>query len=92
MILSLDASTARGSVALVSGTRVIREIFVDAPRGRGGALFAAIESLLGKAAEIKRAVVGIGPGSYNGIRSAIAVAWGISTSREFRPGSLRCLD
>ena len=26
-------------------------------------------------------IVGIGPGSYNGIRSAIAVAWGISTSR-----------
>jgi tRNA A37 threonylcarbamoyladenosine modification protein TsaB len=26
-------------------------------------------------------VVGIGPGSYNGIRSAIAVAWGIATAR-----------
>lgn len=81
MILSLDASTSRGSVALVSGQRVIREIFVDVPRGRGGGLFSALESLLGETADIKRVIVGIGPGSYNGIRSAIAVAWGISTAR-----------
>ena len=81
MILSLDASTSRGSVALVSGERVIREIFIDTPRGRGGALFSALENILGEAADIKRVIVGIGPGSYNGIRSAIAVAWGISTSR-----------
>ena len=30
---------------------------------------------------ISRVIVGIGPGSYNGIRSAIAVAWGIATAR-----------
>jgi tRNA threonylcarbamoyladenosine biosynthesis protein TsaB len=82
VILSLDASTTHGSVALVSGQRVIREIFVDVPRGRGGALFSALESLLGETGgDIKRVIVGIGPGSYNGIRSAIAVAWGISTAR-----------
>ena len=38
-------------------------------------------SILGETADIKRVIVGIGPGSYNGIRSAIAVAWGISTAR-----------
>jgi len=81
VILSLDASTPRGSVALVSGEQLIREVFVDTPRGRGGALFSALENILGEAADIKRVIVGIGPGSYNGIRSAIAVAWGISTSR-----------
>ena len=27
-------------------------------------------------------IVGVGPGSYNGIRSAIAVAWGIATARK----------
>ena len=69
-------------MALVSGQRVIREVFVDAPRGRGGALFSALESILGETAGISRVIVGIGPGSYNGIRSAIAVAWGISTARE----------
>ena len=81
MIVSLDASTTRGSVALVSGQRVIEEVFVDAPRGRGGALFSALENILLGTAAITRVIVGIGPGSYNGIRSAIAVAWGISTAR-----------
>jgi tRNA threonylcarbamoyl adenosine modification protein YeaZ len=82
VILSLDASTTRGSVALVSDQRVIQEVFVDVPRGRGGALFSALEKILGEAAGIRRVIVGIGPGSYNGIRSAIAVAWGISSARE----------
>jgi tRNA threonylcarbamoyladenosine biosynthesis protein TsaB len=82
VILSLDASTTRGSVALVSDQRVVHEVFVDVPRGRGGALFSALEKILGETTGIKRVIVGIGPGSYNGIRSAIAVAWGISSARE----------
>ena len=81
MILALDASTPRGSVALISDRQIIREIFVDVPRGRGGALFSALESVLGGTPGISRVIVGIGPGSYNGIRSAIAVAWGIATAR-----------
>ena len=81
MILSLDASTTRGSVALVSDHELSREIFIDSPRGRGGALFSALEKIIGEAADIERVIVGVGPGSYNGIRSAIAVAWGIATAR-----------
>ena len=82
MILSLDASTAHGSVALVQREQVTRELFPDTPRGRGGALFSALEELLREAPTIRRVVVGVGPGSYNGIRSAIAVAWGIATARK----------
>ncbi|HEY5741141.1 MAG TPA: tRNA (adenosine(37)-N6)-threonylcarbamoyltransferase complex dimerization subunit type 1 TsaB [Terrimicrobiaceae bacterium] len=82
MILSLDTSTQRGSLALISGARILHERNIDTPRGRGGALFCALEELLGEAREIRRVVVGVGPGSYNGIRSAIAVAWGIATARK----------
>ena len=82
MILSLDASTQRGSVALVRGRQVARELFPETPRGRGGALFNALEELLRDAPTIRRVVVGIGPGSYNGVRSAIAAAWGIATARK----------
>ncbi len=82
MILSLDASTHRGSVALLHGQQVVREIFSETPRGRGGELFNALEKLLPDAPTIWRVVVGIGPGSYNGIRSAIATAWGISITRK----------
>jgi tRNA threonylcarbamoyladenosine biosynthesis protein TsaB len=82
VILSLDASTARASVALVKDQQIIREVFVDVPRGRGGALFSALEGFLGRTPQVTRVIVGVGPGSYNGIRSAIAVAWGIATARE----------
>jgi len=82
VILSLDASTAQGSVALLHRDQVTRELFPDTPRGRGGALFSALEELLHQAPTIRRVVVGVGPGSYNGIRSAIAVAWGIATARK----------
>ena len=82
MILSLDASTQRGSVALFDGRQVARELFPETPRGRGGALFNALEELLRDAPAIRRVVVGIGPGSYNGVRSAIAAAWGIAIARK----------
>src|SRR4029077_11974782 len=82
VILSLDASAARGSVALLHRGQVARELFPDTPRGRGGALFSALEELLHDAPTIRRVVVGVGPGSYNGIRSAIAAAWGIATARK----------
>src|SRR4029077_4009554 len=82
VILSLDASAARGSVALLHRGQVARELFPDTPRGRGGALFSALEELLHDAPTIRRVVVGVGPGSYNGIRSAIAAAWGIATAHK----------
>jgi tRNA threonylcarbamoyladenosine biosynthesis protein TsaB len=82
VILSLDGSTTRASVAVVSDQQTIREVFVEVPRGRGGMLFSALETILRAAVEIESVVVGVGPGSYNGIRSAISVAWGIATARE----------
>jgi tRNA threonylcarbamoyladenosine biosynthesis protein TsaB len=82
VILSLDASTQRGSVALVRGRQIARELFPETPRGRGGELFNALEKLLRDAPTIRRVVVGIGPGSYNGVRSAIATAWGIAMARK----------
>ena len=82
MILALDASTQRGSVALVRGREVVQEHFPETPRGRGGALFSALAKILRGQPEIRRVVVGVGPGSYNGIRSAIAVAWGLATARD----------
>ena len=69
-------------MALLHGRQVARELFPDTPRGRGGALFSALEELLRDAPTIRRVVVGVGPGSYNGIRSAIAAAWGIATARK----------
>jgi len=81
MILALDCSTSVGSVALVQSDETICESFIETPRGRGGALFSTLEKTLRQAPEIHRVVVGLGPGSYNGIRSALAVGWGIARAR-----------
>ncbi len=81
MILALDSSFAVGSVALVQDGRMLREIRVETPRGRGGAIFGALQDILRDAEGLSRIVVGTGPGSYNGIRSAIAAGWGIATAR-----------
>lgn len=82
MILALDASTQRGSVALIRDRQAVQEYLLETPRGRGGALFSALAEILRRQPEIRRVVVGVGPGSYNGIRSAIAVAWGLATARD----------
>ena len=79
--LAIESSSSVGSVALVRDGEILNEISFECPRGRGGELFAALESVLSGAPKIDRVVVGVGPGSYNGIRSAIAVAWGIATAR-----------
>lgn len=81
MILALDSSAARGSVALIDNGETVREIFVDTPRGRGGALFAALEEILRDRPVLERVVTGTGPGSYNGVRAALAGGWGIAEAR-----------
>jgi len=82
MILALDCSASRATVALVSqGHVVVKEIQAEAPRGRGGALFTALEEIMGDVKDLERIVIGIGPGSYNGIRSALAAGWGIAAVR-----------
>jgi len=81
MILALDCSASCASVALVSQGQLVREVHAEAPRGRGGALFSALEEILVDARELERVVIGTGPGSYNGIRSALAAGWGIAAVR-----------
>ena len=84
--LALECSTARGSVALGgSDGRVIWRTAFTAGRGHGGKLFVALaealrvlsEAGVGKLGEI---VVGLGPGSYSGVRQAIAAATGLSAA------------
>jgi tRNA threonylcarbamoyladenosine biosynthesis protein TsaB len=81
MILAFDSSTSHASVALVAKGDVVRELNVETPRGRGGALYSALEEILVGMDGLERIVVGIGPGSYNGIRSALGVGWGIAAAR-----------
>lgn len=76
-VLAFDCSTAQGSVAVVeNGTTLFAEHF-ESPRGRGGEFFPALERAMLAAGRVDRVAVGIGPGSYNGLRAAIAAAEGL---------------
>jgi tRNA threonylcarbamoyl adenosine modification protein YeaZ len=82
VILALDSSTSVGSAALVDAGRLLREETFPGGRARGGGVARAIADLTAEAGQISAVVVGIGPGSYSGIRSAVAAAWGFAVTRK----------
>lgn len=82
MILAIESSGPVGGAALLEGETIVTERLVDAPRGRGTALVGLVSELLAMAPGLERVVVGIGPGSYNGIRGALALGWGIAAARD----------
>lgn len=73
-ILAIEISSPAGSVAVAEGGRVVAEVRFGAPRGRGAEVFSAIEELRPRWEGLARIAVGIGPGSYNGLRVACAIA------------------
>ncbi|HEX4350833.1 MAG TPA: tRNA (adenosine(37)-N6)-threonylcarbamoyltransferase complex dimerization subunit type 1 TsaB, partial [Verrucomicrobiae bacterium] len=83
-ILALEFSSARRSVALARDGMLLAEA-VEQTGGRGTDAFGLIEKTLenGNTAreEIEVIAVGLGPGSYTGIRAAIAVAQGWQLAR-----------
>jgi tRNA threonylcarbamoyl adenosine modification protein YeaZ len=75
--LALDTSTSRGSVALlVDGELRLDERF-SADRSHSATLFTVLEKARALAPRIDQIAVGLGPGSYAGIRIAIAAALGL---------------
>lgn len=77
-VLALECSTAQAEVAIVDGQEVCYQSSFDAPRGRGGKIFLKVIQALKEGSKPDRIAVGIGPGSYNGLRTAIALAQGLS--------------
>lgn len=82
MLLALDTSTTWASVALYDGRDVLAEETWHAQRRHADELFPTIERLLSRAgvtlARISRVAVATGPGSFTGLRVAIAAAQGIA--------------
>jgi tRNA threonylcarbamoyladenosine biosynthesis protein TsaB len=83
-ILALEFSTPRRSVAVARGGTLLAEA-VEETSARGTDAFRLIEQALAAAKISREAVeviaVGLGPGSYTGIRAAIAVAQGWQLAR-----------
>ncbi|MCX7869836.1 MAG: tRNA (adenosine(37)-N6)-threonylcarbamoyltransferase complex dimerization subunit type 1 TsaB [Terrimicrobiaceae bacterium] len=80
MILALDASTDSGTAAVVERGRLVRELVFPGGRARGGGAASALAEVAGNL-DIKAVVVGTGPGSYSGVRAAVAAAWGFAAAR-----------
>ena len=77
-VLALETSTSRGSVAVYgSGELLFHEQF-NADRSHSSTLFVALEKARATADHFDRIAVGLGPGSYAGIRISIAAALGIN--------------
>jgi tRNA threonylcarbamoyladenosine biosynthesis protein TsaB len=83
-ILAFDFSSEQRSAALARGGIVLAEAVETG--GRNTAAFGMIEKILADAKigreEIDAITVGLGPGSYTGIRAAISLAQGWQLARE----------
>ena len=82
MILAFDTSTDWLTIALGSGDNIIAELNEAAPRAHLSRLLPGIDALMKQArisvADIDYIAVGIGPGSFTGLRIAVATAQGLA--------------
>jgi tRNA threonylcarbamoyladenosine biosynthesis protein TsaB len=96
VLLALDTATSWGSVALYDGHEVLAESSWRSQRRHGDELFPQIERTLEVAGvalrQIDRIAVSIGPGSFTGLRIAIAAAKGLARGLDARVAGIPTLD
>jgi tRNA threonylcarbamoyl adenosine modification protein YeaZ len=82
MLLALETSAERGSLALFAGERRIGDARRDAGERHAPSLLVCLDRLLaeqGRAlAEVDRIALSIGPGSFTGLRIGLATALGLA--------------
>ena len=81
-ILALDFSTLRRSAAVVDENGNVLSSVTQQPQ-RAGSPFPLISDAMGTIGpdEIEAIAIGLGPGSYTGIRSSLAIAQGWNLAR-----------
>ena len=80
MTLAIETSTAQGSVALFENEAVLFSESCQAGRSHSSQLFAVLERALQAAPRVDCVAVGLGPGSYAGVRIAISAATGYAVA------------
>src|SRR6476659_6963909 len=83
-ILALEMSTAQGSIALRDDGEPLFDAAFAADRKHSGAFFENLERCVRRFGRPDRIVVGLGPGSYAGVRIAIAAALGLRRASNAR--------
>lgn len=81
-VLAFETSTRRGSCALWEGDRLVKEACHEVPNAHGEQLPRLLEACIVETgwsrSSLDRIAVGIGPGSFTGLRVGIALAQGIA--------------
>src|SRR5271155_2567849 len=76
--LAFETSSSLGSIALGNAQVVVQSIEFQGPQRHSAALFPALVRLGIPRLKLRRIIVGIGPGSFSGIRVSLATAQGIA--------------
>ena len=96
LVLGLETSTIRSSVALVETDRVVASASLGVPRRHGEFLAPAIRFCLEQASldvdRIHGVAVGIGPGLFTGLRVGLATAQSFAAARHLPVVGLSGLD
>ena len=79
-ILAIDAALLRAGVAVVDGGAAVEKIFVAGRPGLIETLPVAMRDVLAKAGPVDAVAVTVGPGSFTGLRTAIALAQGFAAA------------
>ncbi|MCE0522395.1 MAG: tRNA (adenosine(37)-N6)-threonylcarbamoyltransferase complex dimerization subunit type 1 TsaB [Methylacidiphilales bacterium] len=79
--LAFDTSSSIGSIALGNDKVVVQSIEFKGPQRHSASLFPALVRLGIPRLKLRRIIVGIGPGSFSGIRVSLAAAQGIALAQ-----------
>ncbi len=95
-VLSIDTSSPRASVALMLGPEVVAELRLQSRETHSARLLTSVEYLLScsgwELEKVQLIAVGIGPGSFTGIRIGVATALGLAQSLSLPLASVSGLD
>ena len=85
-VLGIETSSVRGSVALLEGERTLVTASHERASAHDASILPLIERALADAGwsarQLERIAVGVGPGSFTGLRVGIALAQGLSEGLE----------
>jgi tRNA threonylcarbamoyladenosine biosynthesis protein TsaB len=96
LILAIETSGRTGSVAIALGEQMLSETFFSGPMRHSVEIFPAVQGLLErlnrKPKEIEHIYISVGPGSFTGLRIAVALAKAMSLANAVKIIAVDTLD